>query len=74
MGIQRSDWDWFGNVTTEAFEGPDEEFRSVAHGEIFLYFAELLAERTANPGRDFISLSPRPSYERGHLSGPPAVR
>jgi cytochrome P450 len=56
MGIQRSDWDWLGNVTTRGVRGPDEEVRSVAHGEILLYFAELLAERRANPGTDFISL------------------
>ncbi|MFI6901793.1 cytochrome P450 [Nonomuraea sp. NPDC050394] len=55
MGIPRSEWDWVGTVTTEAFEGDDEETRAGAHGEIFLYFTELLAERRKNPGPDFVS-------------------
>lgn len=55
MGIPRSDWDWVGRVTTDAFEGADEQARSAAHGEIFLYFADLLAERRRRPGDDFVS-------------------
>ncbi|MFF4175742.1 cytochrome P450 [Streptomyces sp. NPDC001750] len=55
MDIPRADWEWVGDITTEAFEGADEETRRAAHGEIFLYFTELLADRRKNPGTDFVS-------------------
>ncbi|MFF3733126.1 cytochrome P450 [Streptomyces sp. NPDC002476] len=55
MDIPRADWEWVGDITTEAFEGADEETRQAAHGEIFLYFTELLADRRKNPGTDFVS-------------------
>lgn len=55
MDIPRADWEWVGEITTEAFEGADEETRRAAHGEIFLYFSELLADRRKNPGTDFVS-------------------
>jgi cytochrome P450 len=55
MDLPRDDWDWVGKVTTEAFDGPDEETRSGAHGEIFLYFSDLVAARRKHPGDDFVS-------------------
>jgi cytochrome P450 len=55
MDLPRADWEWVGQVTTEAFEGADEEARAGAHGDIFLYFAELVAERRTRPGDDFVS-------------------
>jgi cytochrome P450 len=55
MGIPRTDWEWLGEVTSEAFEGKDEETKAGAHGEIFLYFSELLDERRREPGGDFVS-------------------
>jgi cytochrome P450 len=55
MDIPRSDWEWLGDITVEAFEGADDQARSTAHGEIFLYFTELVAERRKNPGEDFVS-------------------
>ncbi len=55
MDLPRADWEWIGQLTTEAFEGADEDDRTGAHADIFLYFSELLAERRKNPGDDFIS-------------------
>ncbi|GAT70663.1 cytochrome P450 [Planomonospora sp. ID91781] len=55
MGIPREDREWIGGITTDAFESEDEAERSGAHGEIFLYFADLLHERRARPGDDFVS-------------------
>ncbi|MFF4604356.1 cytochrome P450 [Streptomyces sp. NPDC001339] len=55
MGIPRADWAWIGRLTTEAFDSPDEEVRSSAHSEIFLYFIELLSRRRAEPGDDLVS-------------------
>jgi cytochrome P450 len=55
MDLPRADWGWVGKVTTEAFEGLDEEARSGAHGEIFLYFSDLVAARRRHPGDDFVS-------------------
>jgi cytochrome P450 len=55
MGIPRGDWEWVGDTTTDAFEGADEDTRNAAHGEIFLYFQDLLRHRRANPGADFVS-------------------
>ncbi|TQF01908.1 cytochrome P450 [Kitasatospora acidiphila] len=55
MGIPRGDWSWIGDLTTEAFDSPDEVVRSHAHSEIFLYFIELLRQRRADPGDDLIS-------------------
>lgn len=54
MDLPRSDWEWIGSVTTGAFVLDDEASAS-AHGEIFLYFMDLLAERRRRPGDDFIS-------------------
>lgn len=56
MGIPRSQWEYFGEVTTQAFESTSEEERSGAHAEIFLFFTELLDERRANPGDDLVSM------------------
>ncbi|GAA2619366.1 MULTISPECIES: cytochrome P450 [Streptomyces] len=55
MGIPRADWAWIGALTTDAFDSPDDEVRTSAHSEIFLYFIELLAERRARPGDDLVS-------------------
>ncbi len=55
MDLPRADWDWVGQTTTAAFEGADEETRSGAHGEIFLYFEDLLRQRRNGPGDDFIT-------------------
>ncbi|WP_424211351.1 cytochrome P450 [Streptomyces sp. BI20] len=55
MGIPRADWSWIGDLTTDAFDSPDESVRAAAHSEIFLYFIELLAERRTTPGEDLIS-------------------
>ncbi|MFE2292917.1 cytochrome P450 [Streptomyces sp. NPDC059452] len=55
LGIPRADWTWIGDLTTDAFDSPDEAVRSSAHSEIFLYFIELLAERRARPGQDLVS-------------------
>jgi cytochrome P450 len=55
MGLPRADWDWVGRITTEAFEGADEALRTGAHGEIFLYFDDLLSQRRGGDGDDFVS-------------------
>ncbi|SDW59584.1 Cytochrome P450 [Amycolatopsis xylanica] len=55
MGVPREEWDWLGGTMNAAFEGEDEEARLCAHAEIFLYFTELVSERRANPGDDFVS-------------------
>ncbi|SNQ52016.1 Cytochrome P450 [Frankia canadensis] len=55
MGIPHADWAWIGDLTTDAFDSPDEATRSSAHSEIFLYFIELLRQRRARPGDDLIS-------------------
>lgn len=55
MELPRADWEWIGRITTEAFEGADEARRSGAHGEIFLYFSELVQRRRNGDGDDFIS-------------------
>ncbi|MFJ5680538.1 cytochrome P450 [Streptomyces sp. NPDC093097] len=55
MGIPRADWSWIGQLTTEAFDSPDENVRSTAHSEIFLYFIDLLNRRRAEPGDDLVS-------------------
>jgi cytochrome P450 len=52
MDLPRADWDWIGAVTTEAFDGGDGQ---AANSEIFLYFTELLAQRRARPGDDFVT-------------------
>jgi cytochrome P450 len=54
LGIPRQDWSWLGTLTTDAFESGDAG-RKGAHAEIFLYFADLLAERRASPGEDLVS-------------------
>jgi cytochrome P450 len=56
MGIPREDWGWIGAHTTDAFESPDESDRSGAHGEIFLYFADLLTQRRGRSGDDFVTV------------------
>jgi cytochrome P450 len=58
MGIPRQDWEWIGDITTTAFEGGDDD-RSGAHGEIFLFFADLLQQRRDSAGDDFISMIAR---------------
>lgn len=55
MGLPRDDWAWVGETTTEAFEGENPELRRTAHGEIFLYFEELVQGRRDSDGDDFIS-------------------
>ncbi|WP_455356080.1 cytochrome P450 [Streptomyces sp. SYSU K217416] len=59
MGVPRSDWEWLGATTTQAFEGADDEVRSTANAEIFLYFEDLLRERREGDGDDFISQAAR---------------
>lgn len=56
MGIPREDWEWIGDLTTGAFESDDGTARSSAHGEIFLYFTDLLAERRRRPRADLVTL------------------
>jgi len=67
MGIPRADWEWIGDVTTEAFEGDDDEDRSGAHGEIFLYFTELLAQRRGGTANDVVSQIARDPRPDGRL-------
>lgn len=55
MDLPRQDWDWVGRTTTDAFEGETEDIRSGAHGEIFLYFDDLLRKRRGGTGDDFVS-------------------
>jgi cytochrome P450 len=55
MDLPRTDWEWVGRITTDAFEGETEEIRSGAHAEIFLYFEDLLYERRGGDKDDFIS-------------------
>lgn len=55
MDLPRADWEWIGEVTTEAFDGDEDDERSGAHSEIFLYFSDLLRHRRAHPGDDFVS-------------------
>ena len=55
MDVPRADWEWIGDVTTEAFEGDGDEDRKGAHGEIFLYFTELLAQRRGGTATDVVS-------------------
>lgn len=55
MGIPRQDWEWLGSMTTDAFDADDEAVRGAAHGEIFLYFADLLDQRRGGDGDDFIT-------------------
>jgi cytochrome P450 len=55
MGLPRDDWAWVGRTTTEAFEGESEAERTSAHGEIFLYFEELLRERRGGTADDLVS-------------------
>lgn len=55
MDLPRAEWEWVGQTTTEAFEGEDELVRSAAHGEIFLYFEDLLRQRRGGTGDDFVS-------------------
>jgi cytochrome P450 len=70
MGIPRSEWEWIGQVTTDAFEGSSEEVRAGAHGEIFLYFSELLAQRRRRPGVDFVSRIACAPQAEGPAQGP----
>jgi cytochrome P450 len=67
MGIPRADWEWIGDVTTEAFEGDGDEDRSGAHGEIFLYFTDLLAQRRGGTGNDVVSQIARDPRPDGRL-------
>lgn len=55
MDLPREDWEWVGRTTTDAFEGETEAIRGGAHGEIFLYFDDLLRERRGGDRDDFIS-------------------
>jgi cytochrome P450 len=55
LGADREDWDWLGRTMTDAFEDPDELVRAVNHAEVFQYFTDLLKQRRANPGTDFVS-------------------
>jgi cytochrome P450 len=55
MGLPPADWDWIGEVTTEAFDGASDDARAAAHGEVFLYFSDLVAERRKRPGDDYVS-------------------
>ncbi|MFC0600182.1 cytochrome P450 [Streptomyces palmae] len=55
MGLPRSDWEWIGKKTTEAFESPSEVRRITANGEIFKYFIDLVNENRKTAANDFIS-------------------
>jgi cytochrome P450 len=55
MGIPREDWEWIGALTTDAFDSDDDNERSGAHAEIFLYFTDLLRQRREQPGTDLVS-------------------
>ncbi|MEU0088078.1 cytochrome P450 [Streptomyces sp. NPDC006274] len=55
MGLPRSDWEWIGKRTTEAFESPSEVRRVAANGEIFRYFADMVSENRRTGANDFIS-------------------
>jgi cytochrome P450 len=71
MDLPRADWAWVGRTTTDAFEGEDELVRAGAHGEIFLYFEELLHERRGGDKDDFIS---RVARARRDTAGDPEGR
>ncbi|MBL1098446.1 cytochrome P450 [Streptomyces coffeae] len=55
MGLPRSDWEWIGKQTTEAFESPSEVRRIAANGEIFKYFTDMVKENRRTATNDFIS-------------------
>lgn len=55
MDLPRSDWAWIGRLTTQGLDSPDPLDRLDANAEIFLYFADLLAERRVRPGDDLVS-------------------
>ncbi|MFF2651345.1 cytochrome P450 [Streptomyces sp. NPDC058045] len=55
MGLPRSDWEWIGRKTTEAFESPSEVRRVTANGEIFKYFSDLVRENRRTGENEFIS-------------------
>ena len=55
MDLPRSEWAWVGQTTTDAFEGADEQTRSGANSEIFLYFDDLVRQRRGSDAEDFIS-------------------
>ncbi|MET9920807.1 cytochrome P450 [Streptomyces sp. NPDC006435] len=55
MGLPRSDWEWIGKKTTEAFESPSEIQRITANSEIFKYFNDMVGENRRTAANDFIS-------------------
>ncbi|MEV8001662.1 cytochrome P450 [Streptomyces parvus] len=55
MGLPRTDWEWIGRKTTEAFESPSEVRRITANGEIFKYFSDLVRENRKSGTNAFIS-------------------
>lgn len=68
MGIPREHWEWVGDTTTEAFDAAEDADRVAAYSELFLLFTELLADRRAHPGPDFISLISQASPGSGKKS------
>ncbi|MGW2178251.1 cytochrome P450 [Streptomyces sp. NPDC001732] len=54
MGLPRSDWEWIGKKTTEAFESPSEIQRITANSEIFKYFNDMVSENRRTAANDFI--------------------
>ncbi|MFI6819867.1 cytochrome P450 [Micromonospora sp. NPDC050187] len=60
MGVPAADWDHLVGLTLRAFDdderGPEAAAaRTEAHTEVFLYFADLLDRRRAEPGDDMVS-------------------
>ncbi|MEU4212561.1 cytochrome P450 [Streptomyces sp. NPDC026206] len=55
MGLPRSDWEWIGKKTTEAFESPSELHRITANSEIFKYFNDMVSENRRTGANEFIS-------------------
>jgi cytochrome P450 len=72
LGVPRQDWSWLGALTTDAFESGDAGRRG-AHAEIFLYFADLLAERRASPGEDLVSQIATDRDRGSGVDGTPAL-
>lgn len=55
MGLPRVEWEWIGQITTDAFEGDTAQIRQAAHAETFLYFDELVRRRREQPSGDLVS-------------------
>jgi cytochrome P450 len=57
MGVPREDWPLMVRLTSTAFgsTGASEMEKRQAHADIFLYYAELVERRRAEPGDDIVS-------------------